>query len=123
MVQKIAGVNVSNRANFYFIRPSEAVGAPLPHFESTHLKNHVVHIYPNCDDISKTLKYIINTKTKVTFKVENDSIIKFIPGKGNFLLKKTPPELLQQALLFASNAPDALRDIVKVEKFKWVKLP
>lgn len=121
MVDKIAGFNVSNANNYKFVPDNPKPGGMLAHYESTHLKSHVVNIFIPSEQFGDSFKNILNLRNKELFQIRNGEVTKIEPYHGTFVLKRTSKELLEKAQEFMKNIPAELKDTIKIEKFKWVR--
>ena len=135
MTGMICGFRVNDPSKYKFV-PEQKMVIPNPgeqsftkmipdHYESWHLDCNRVEIYPGVEGGAPATKIIKDRAGHLTkFTITEDKILKHMEhrSQGVYELKRTPAEVLKKAQEFFKNAPAEIKNIVNIEKFKWIKV-
>ncbi len=78
-------------------------------------------IYPQFLNEPGPAKFIIIANGDKLY-VQGGNVYKRTPLRDEFTLVKTPKKILEKAQKFMETAPAELKKVLKLERFKWVKL-
>lgn len=120
-MDRICGFNIGKASNFKFVEGSGRPGTKMSHYESINLKGYSVEIYPPNTESNRPVKYIRKNDATQMFRVEGNRISR-VDNSGVRLLQRTPVTIIEKAEEFINTAPESLKAVLKIEKFKWVKL-
>lgn len=120
-MEKIAGFNVGKASYFKFVKVGPNVGGKRAHYVSTHLKNHVVEIYPGDNYDSVPMKVIYN-KAQASKRLRFDDAIFMtkLPKEGMQVLEITPRKVIKQAKEAIKKLPKEVQKIITIDPNKWI---
>lgn len=120
-MEKIAGFNVGKASYFKFVKAGPNIGGKRAHYVSTHLKKHIVEIYPG-DFYDQVPMKVIYDKAHVSKRLNTDDAIFMtkLPKEGMQVLEITPKKVIKQAEEAIKKLPEEVRKIITIEPHKWI---